>query len=176
MEASIQVTGVKELLGRMRALPSVIEAGNRKAMTKTVTYTQGEAKRIVHRRTGLLSRGIRTTVRGTWSGMVGRVAPTAVYADFVERGTGLYGPRGKIIEARGGHVFAWFAPGFANKSGSLSRTKARGHSRAETMVFRRSIKGMRGQHYMQKAGEAGRREAPRFFKEAAEGIAKNIHG
>lgn len=67
------------------------------------------------------------------------------YALFVMRGTGLYGPRGRIIRARKGKVFRFEARG---SHGPL----ARGASAAPGgVVFAKSIKGTPANPYLEEA-------------------------
>jgi len=67
------------------------------------------------------------------------------YAVFVMRGTGLYGPRGRVIKARKGKVFRFEARG---AHGPLARGAS---PAAGGVVFAKSIKGTPANPYLEEA-------------------------
>lgn len=67
-----------------------------------VRCTEARAKVNVKVDTGLLRSSITSSVDVSGSTIKGTVTADALYADFVESGTGIYGPKGTPIKPRRG--------------------------------------------------------------------------
>jgi hypothetical protein len=88
--------------------------------------------------TGRLRSSINTNITRTALGPVVRIGTTVKYAMWVHEGTGVFGPRGSRIYPKRAKVLKW------NPKGSSKP------------VFRRSVAGMRPNHFLRNALPAAR--------------------
>jgi hypothetical protein len=127
----------------------------RRALDDVLSFAHDRAVLHAPRRTGNLQRAIRTTritkTGNVWAGGLG-IARSAPYGKWVETGTGIFGPR--------------HSPIFAKRPGGVMRlrmtssvTTSAGIRRQDTFIFRRMVKGQKGQHFI----EHGYREAREFY-------------
>ena len=103
------------------------------------TFAQAKAAKYppqtstMYRRTGTLGRRIEVgPVQRSESSMAIEVGTNVPYARYVEEGTGLYGPKGAMIYPKHASVLSWVIA-------------------AGTRMYARSVRGMAGWHFMEKA-------------------------
>jgi hypothetical protein len=105
-------------------------------------------RRYVPRRSGHMWSMLRVDINVDNRGDEFKVHIPVPYAAFVEYGTGIYGPRGQRIYAKG-KAMVWTAPGMHGKIarivGKVTRNGRAGY------IFARSIKGQKGQRFMERA-------------------------
>lgn len=104
-----------------------------------VAKVRRAAKRIVRAEaydTGELHNSIYGKVVKVGNRLYGEVGATAAHASFIEKGTGIYGPRKQMIIAKPGKVFVF-----------RSRTTGQ-------LVFTRRIRGTRPIHFLERALDA----------------------
>ena len=138
-----------------------------------------------YRRTGTLGRSIavgRPYVKGRRAYV--EVGTNVPYAPYVEFGTGLYGPRKRVIRPVRARVLAWRVTGAAiGKWQGRALLVAMGVKRRkgrtvrhrpmdQYMVFARYVRGFPGWHFMQKAFEAP--DSRRYFQTRAALMVKRI--
>lgn len=126
-----------DLSSAMRRSPAVVNAKLNKWVNRTSARAERQSKQEVPVDDGPLQSSIRTDASGTLSATV---APHKDYAPFVHDGTGLYGPRKKLITPTKGKVFATKVnPGFGtpNKGGWY--------------IIGKSIKGQKPNPFMDRA-------------------------
>lgn len=122
-----------------------------------------KADSTTYRRTGTLGRSITVSdVQHRPGESLVYVGTNLHYAKHVEYGTGVYGRSGQRIRPKNAKALAWrstgriagpagvlIAAGIAKRKGKFRRARARDIY----LNFAKSVKGMRGWHYMQKAFE-----------------------
>lgn len=143
--------------------------------SQAATYPP-KADSTFYKRTGTLGRSITVSAVGqTANGRYVDVGTNKHYARYVEYGTGLYGPKHARIKPTHAQVLAWRStaarlPGVAGGiigarahvglsllAAGLGKRKGKIVHNAKKdvyMVFARSIRGMRGWHFMEKAFKA----------------------
>lgn len=149
-----------------------------KKMLQATTYMQGETKRGAPRKTGRFSRSINRAMRmlsGRYTGIVGT---DVKYAEALERGTGIHGPKGQpiVIRPRAARALMFpVQPGMTTRSGRLTsktqRALAGGDASGFAFAKRVTIKGMKPKHVFKNAMERGR---PRVIKYLDEGVGEAI--
>lgn len=98
-----------------------------------------EAKKLVPRRTSNLGRTIRVgTVTATSAQIIAGGTAAVGYALYVERGTGIYGPKRRKIVPRSKKVLRW--------KGGGSRVTGRG--KGSSYIYARSVKGRKATPYL----------------------------
>lgn len=133
------IRGMGDLHKRLDAI------GDTKAILRTLQIdTVAEAKRLTvpFRKTGNLGRSIRP---GFLSGRSAFVNAEASYAAYVEKGTGIYGPRHKPIVPRTKKVLAW-------RTGSVTlsgRSRVKGGQETAGWAFARSVRGRRATPFLE---------------------------
>jgi hypothetical protein len=98
---------------------------------------------------GRLIGSITVAAFSTSNVIIVRVGTDVNYAIFVEKGTGLYGPRHAKIYPRHAKVLV-FTPRKKSASGSFIKAKNR------TQVFARWVRGSRGVHFLRDGLKAAR--------------------
>lgn len=114
---------------RMLNSPGGIVARDTLRRTKRV---ESRAKRLVRVDTGRLRSSITSELEHDAGGPVGYAGTNVHYAQAVHDGTGLYGPRRRLIVPRRARVLAW-------------------RGRGGKMVFSRSSRGSRPNRYLAEA-------------------------
>ncbi|MFJ9719883.1 HK97 gp10 family phage protein [Streptomyces sp. NPDC101213] len=97
--------------------------------------TREAATALCPKRSGRTSRSFRSEVKVEGDKVVGRVWSDDPVVEWLEKGTGIYGPRGQRIYPRRAKVLRWEDGG--------------------RVFFAPSIKGMRPQPFMRRALEIG---------------------
>lgn len=123
--------------------------GPRGPMVRSVTVWAEQVRSLATatapRDSGLLSNSHSVRVGIVPGFAFAEITANTDYAIFVMRGTGLYGPRGRVIKAKKGKVFRFEGQG---GHGPL----ARGGSRESGgIVFAKSIKGTPANPYLEEA-------------------------
>ncbi|MFB9476973.1 hypothetical protein [Nonomuraea salmonea] len=104
--------------------------------------TANAAKRNVRVDDGTLRASIQPTVTVTGWRIVGRVGTSLAHGWYMERGTGVYGPRGRPIRPVRAKVLRFEARN--------SSVQAKGRGR---IVFARQVKGVKGDRWLTRALE-----------------------
>lgn len=130
----------------------------RYAITKVATKVQSLAMHKIKARTGTTRRTIRMDVRDAVGGISGRVGILEATAQsrvalYLERGTGIYGPKGQRIYPTHAKFLRWPAGGKGEVRLTGTHTTAHAKSGNAQFSFARSIAGMRAQPFMQPAIE-----------------------
>lgn len=123
MALTVQVEGYDQLLVDIEKAGTGAKTLMRAAITNSVNRIQAEARALAPHRTGTLQRSILTQINYP----TGQVSVDAKYGQFIEQGTGIYGPSGSPIVPKTAKVLAWKG--------------------AAGMVFARSVKGMRAKPF-----------------------------
>lgn len=137
---------------------------------------EGRVKMLAegHRRTGHLMRSytpggpdnVMRVERGT-TRLTFYFGSRLAYAHYLEKGTGLYGPRHQLIRPlKPGGVLAWPAAGSATLGGRL---KAGG-----TMVFAAYSRGIKPLHLLERAAEETKPKREEIFRAGARKIAAQL--
>jgi hypothetical protein len=130
---------VEGLAGLQRRLKAI---GDTKALLHTLQVaTVSEAQALVPRKTGHLQRSIRPGALHDDYAIVEAKTP---YAAYVEKGTGLYGPKKRKIVPRQASVLAWKSSG-TRLSG---RSRIKGGRPIAGMAFARSVRGRKATPYL----------------------------
>lgn len=115
-------------------MAKLLEEATKKQLTIQATRVQAAARQNCPVDNGTLRRSISFVITGTSpANMVARVGSNVEYAHYVEEGTGIYGPKRKRIVPRTKEFLRFMPKG------------------ASSFVFARSVKGMRGRHYLARA-------------------------
>lgn len=141
--------------------------------------TEAEWKRLSERsrRTGTYTRSITHRVYDEGHGMVGVVGTNLPYAQYLEYGTGLYGPAHRWIVPRnakalrwprgGGHTSSAGTPtGFQNAPGfRLSGQQRQGAAgKPAQWVYARRVRGIMPRRYARDAAMRVRPQVQRIFE------------
>lgn len=110
---------------------------------------QAEAKRLVPRKTGNLGRSI---IVGHVTKSTATVEATANYATWVEKGTGIYGPKKRPIVPRRASVLAW-PTGGSTKVRLSGRSRTRKGQKLADMAFATSVRGRKATPFMEPAAK-----------------------
>lgn len=135
----MSITGLDKLNRRLDAI-----ANDRATLQRAQMLGVAEAKRLTIpiRKTGNLGRGI---VPGALTDTSALVVATAGYSAYVEKGTGIYGPRHKKIVPRRAKVLAW-RTGATRLSG---RSRTSGGRELAGWAFARSVRGRRATPFLE---------------------------
>jgi HK97 gp10 family phage protein len=133
-----------------RQLKGDVKGATRAGMINLTTRVEASARKNAPVRTANLANTGTNEVNA--DGTQGSVTFTAPYAGYVHQGTGLYGPHKTKIVPRGKRALYW--PGAAHPV--------------------RSIRGMKGRPFLQKAAEESNMEA--LFTEGANNFLKTKGG
>ena len=151
---------------------------------RAATYPPKRPSIFRYVRTGTLGKSIAVGEIVEGENQVSLEVGTSIkYAKWVEEGTGIYGPTGQVIRAKGKAFPLPLAAGIdvANMRGvrqtASGISKRKGKMTANTannryILFRRTIKGMPGWHYMKNAFAAT--ETKDYFKFRVEQMAYQI--
>lgn len=96
----IQIVGLSDLMTDIAAAGGNAKGLVKAAITNSVIKSQSEMRSLAPHRTGTLQRGILAEVKYP----VGVVSVTEKYGEYIEEGTGIYGPKKapfKITAKRG---------------------------------------------------------------------------
>jgi hypothetical protein len=139
------IKGLRQLNARLDNI-----SDTRAILGKLQIDTVAEAKRLTVpiRKTGNLGRSIRP---GFLSGSKAFVNAEASYAAYVEKGTGIYGPKHKPIVPRTKKMLAWRV-GAVTLSG---RSRVKGGVEQAGWAFARSVRGRKATPFL----EPGARKA-----------------
>jgi hypothetical protein len=140
-----QIKGMRQLQSRLDNI-----SDTREILLVLQRRTVEESKRLTvpFRKTGNLGRSIRP---GFLSAKSAFVNAEASYAAYVEKGTGIYGPKHKPIVPRKAKVLAW-RTGATTLSG---RSRVKGGVEQAGWAFARSVKGRKPTPFL----EPGARKA-----------------
>lgn len=123
--------------------------GARGAMVPLVTLWGEEIRtvsmRMAPRRSGLLANSHTVRVGIVPGFAFATISANTHYAYYVNRGTGIHGPRGRIIKARKGKVFRF------EGSPSHGPQRAGGSAQGGGVVFARSTKGSPANPHLENA-------------------------
>lgn len=140
-----QIRGMRQLHSRLENI-----SDGKGILLKLQIDTVAEAKRLTVpiRKTGNLGRSIRP---GFLSASKAFVNAEASYAAYVEKGTGIYGPKHRPIVPKTKKVLAW-------RTGSVTlsgRSRVKGGQETAGWAFARSVKGRKPTPFL----EPGARKA-----------------
>lgn len=156
IEYQATINGLDRLQLHLEQAPALVLSETVSATNKALVTYQASARELAPIDTSRLRNSIAFTpakVEGTTvSGSVNAGAP---YAAAVEGGTGIYGPKKKLIKARPGKVLYW-----VNKDGED--------------VYAKSSKGMKGRFYMKGSLEKHQKDTDAYFAQATENVARAI--
>lgn len=137
--ANVRITINERNLGRLlrtKAGPVV------RHVDRIMRNTRNQAKRNVRVDEGTLRASIDHTVDVQASRIIGRCGTPLAYGYYLQRGTGIYGPRGKPIVPVKATVLRFEVK---ERTGKVS---ARGR---RPIVFARSVRGVRGDGWLTRA-------------------------
>jgi len=157
LEFTVEVNGVDELVAKLEAIPAIWDEESRKAMILSQHLVEAEAKTLVPRVTERLASSIspgRVTKFGPE--LTGAVGTRVHYAPYVEYGTGLYGPKHRLIRP--------------------TTKKAMKFKIGGKTFIRRTTKGMEPRPYMAPALEASKEGVKRLFERAVENLLHRLGG
>jgi Bacteriophage HK97-gp10, putative tail-component len=128
--------------------------GEAEAATKRACHAvEREWKAIAPARTGHYRRSITSDVRRAGNTIYGQVGTTVFYAPYLEYGTGIYGPRKKLIRPKRKKALRFPEPG--NPAFTLAGRQRSGAAGAGARwVYARWVRGIKPMHLAQKAFEA----------------------
>lgn len=144
----------------------VIKKESEAALMDTARFLRSKAAKYPpktnsssYKRTGTMGKSIAIDgphVEGLT--LVVYVGTNLHYAPYVERGTGIYGPKGTVITPVSAQVLAWRQTGSGTKLVGMGLKQRKGklvRNRAgdQYMIFAKYVRGMKGWRYMQKAFE-----------------------
>ena len=130
------MAGVEGLAKLRRRLDAIQDPKAHLGKVQTMIVEEARANSASFRKTGHLQRSI---VRGRLTDRTAEVFSNAPYSGWVEKGTGIFGPRKRPITPKNGRALK-FTPGGANtRLTGRSRIKAGAKQAGE--VFARSVKG-----------------------------------
>lgn len=124
------------------------------AMKDATIIVESEAKINAGFVTGTLARSITSTVVPLGGTTKGIVSASASYAEFVEEGTGLFGPKKQLIKPKDKKALAWNGP--------------------NGMIFAKSTKGMKPKYYMKKAYDSKKQAVEARFNQAIANAVKEL--
>lgn len=114
------------------ALRTVLTRASRKALDRSATLVVAKAKILAAKDSGEMAASIMYTVTGaTPETMKADIVVKARQGIFVEKGTGIYGPTGRVIKPKRANVMV-----FPGKAG---------------VVFAKTVKGQKAQPFLSKA-------------------------
>lgn len=141
MEVSAQIQGIDELREKLRLLGADVHKELVKAGKKGMEVgIEAEAKRIVRRRTGDLSRSLTTEIIDEDSDeMQVATGTNKKYAPYLEYGTGIYAENGQgrktpwayvnedgeLVFTRGSHPYPFMRPAVDKGKDTVGETVAR---------------------------------------------------
>jgi len=133
------------------AVDAVLDVGER-AMQRAVLLTEGEWKRRAERsrKTGHYLRNIYTHVRRFGNRVEGELGNPLLYAGYLERGTGLYGPANRWIVPKSKKAMRWpqaGSPGFTLAGRQRSGRAGEG----ARYTFARRVRGIRPRRFARDA-------------------------
>jgi hypothetical protein len=142
------IKGMKQLQSRLDSLSQP-----ERFLARLQTEVTREAKARVPRKTGNLGRSIRA---GYLSAHRAYVVADAGYALYVEKGTGIYGPKKRPIVPRTKKALAFHAggPGARRLSGRMTVGADRKYGSGSDLVVVKSVKGRRATPFMEPAAHA----------------------
>lgn len=123
MPLVVEVEGLNELIAAAEREGANAQPLMKAAITNSVNRIQSNARALAPHRTGTLQRSILTNVDYP----KGEVTVNEKYGEWIENGTGIYGPTGQRITPKKAKALAWMGAG--------------------GMVFARSIKGMKARPF-----------------------------
>ena len=152
-------------------IKAIFQAEAHSALKDIGVYVQSRAAKYpkqnpksTYRRTGTLGRSIAVSpVKQVAGGYRVEVGTNIPYAEAVEVGTGIFGPKGQPITPKNGKVLAWLATrGRMQKAGvsggtmiasglGKSKGKLKHNPKYDLFAFAPSVKGFPGWHFMEKA-------------------------
>jgi hypothetical protein len=159
-----------------QAVAAIIREESRKALDRGLLHVQRSWMELAapSRRTGAYLRSIHPVVvplgPAGWSGSVVASVP---YAEWLEEGTGIYGPHHQPIRATGGSVLRFPQPG--NSGFTLTGRQRSGRAgRNARYVFATSVRGIRARHYGRDAVLKSRAQFDAELQEGGRRIAARI--
>jgi len=160
-----------EIVQNRKQTPAAVAAAFHKAaelqMRKAMLVVEGNAKRLAPFRTGTLRRSITSlVVAGDNGSVTGTVGTNIFYGEYLEKGTGLYGPRHRLIVPIHARALAWPRGGYASTRGGNGRMTQGSAGPGRTLAGRRR-KGAAGGAAATSFAMSVRGIQPRrFFEEA----------
>ena len=165
----------------MFATDPVMKREMRRANDVLASITADEWRRLAPVKTGEYRAGIRIETMDTPEGVVSRVFNDVDHAAFVERGTGIYGPRRAMIRVSGTEEFT-YGPGLKGRRGRFMYWNAGVGGRRfgpGQLIRKRFILGQRAQWVAKRAARETRvfvDPTLRTFARNAKRIIKDIGG
>lgn len=121
-------------------------------MHKAMLKVEGDARRFAPVKTGHLRRSIHYIVHVHGHQIVGEVGTDVRYGEWVDKGTGLYGPHHHVIVPVKARALRFPQPG--NKSFTLAGRRRSGKAgEGAAYVIRRSVKGIKPRLFFERAYE-----------------------
>lgn len=114
-------------------LPQALASKAERAVRRTAALIEAQAVRNAPERTSNLINSITTVISGSAFDTEARIKATAGYALFVHEGTGIFGETGQPIRPKNAKALAFEING--------------------QLVFRKSVKGMKGRPFLKQAFE-----------------------
>lgn len=158
------------------------EAGARKVLIEEATRSMRLATQQIEsvwksraaraRRTGTYIRSIRSTVRTTGTTVTGTVAAGVRYAEFLEKGTGLYGPRNQWIEPKSAKVLRFPAGKEGFRLSGQQRAGKAGES--AQFVFARRVRGIRPRRFARDSALIAKPRVLRIFEDGGKRAAARL--
>lgn len=124
------------------------------AMKDATLLVEAEAKVVAGFKTGTLARSITSAVFPLGQSVKGITSASAVYAPYVNNGTGLFGPHHQPIVPKTKKFLRWKGEG--------------------GYIFARSTKGMKGKHFMEQGYAKAKERVEDRFNDAIKNAVKGM--
>lgn len=139
IQYNIEIENLAALQDKWAAIPASMKAAIRATLLKAAISVQAIAREEAPVKTGRLRGAIQFAVLSDTTAIV---RANTNYAEFVERGTGIYGPyRSPIVRPNGGIMWTRTDPGFGQPN-------SRGY-----WFLGREVKGQKANPFMRRAYE-----------------------
>ena len=115
-------------------------------MRKGILAVEGEIRRVTPTKTGLLRRSITSLVTRHGNTITGVIGTAIFYGEYLEMGTGLYGPLHHLIVPRKAKALRFPMPGSPNFT-LAGRQRSGKAGQGAQYVFVRSVKGIKPRHF-----------------------------
>lgn len=149
----------------------IVVAEVQEAMSNAVQITADQLRRTAPRKTGAYVGSIRGTADQIGDRTVGVIEPTVRYAQWVEEGTGRFGPRRRDILPPAGRRFRFPDRGSGITAAGISYPPPKPR---KGMVYTRKIRGQKPGRYVEKAWQATALQVVEAMHDAGDEAAAQI--
>lgn len=148
----LEVAGLDDMMRDVRQAGGDATKLTQSAIVNSTLRVQKNIRERAPHRTGTLQRGVLAETRG----QSGVVSVTEKYGEYIEEGTGIYGPTGAPITPKTGKALKLMIGGVA--------------------IFRRSVKGMKARPFFRPGFEASKDYIDKQFTRVLDKLTKQLAG